>query len=265
MKIGVIGGTGLYDTGLFEKVEGKKLLTKYGEVAVTYAELAGRQVFFMNRHGAGHKLPPHLVNYRANIAVFKQLGVDMIVATAAVGSLKKEIVPGSLVVLDQFIDFTCGREHTFFNGGENGVVHVDMTEPYCPQLRKVLIECAGEENLPVVEKGTYVCTQGPRFETPAEISMFAQLGGDVVGMTNVPEVSLAREAEICYGAVAVVTNYAAGISDSPLTHQEVLDVMAANRHKLRRLLAKVLESAEKNHECKCSSAVSVQSMLTGGS
>ncbi|WP_366921628.1 S-methyl-5'-thioadenosine phosphorylase [Metallumcola ferriviriculae] len=262
MKIGIIGGTGLYDAGLFQDAEEQRVLTKYGEVKLMAGYAEGNQVVFLNRHGAGHKLPPHLINYRANIAALKETRVDMIIATAAVGSLREDIAPGQLVILDQFIDFTSGRKHTFFNGGADAVVHVDMTQPYCQEVRGTLIEAAHSENLPLVEKGTYICTQGPRFETPAEVAMFARLGGDVVGMTNVPEVVLAREAEICYGAVAVVTNSAAGISDTELTHQEVLDTMAANQAKLKRLLAKSTQMAEKK-QCSCTDAVSSQRKLQG--
>src|SRR5690606_2867755 len=131
-------------------------------------------------------------------------------------------------IVDQFLDFTKGREQTFYDGGDNGVVHVDMTDPYCPELRRTLVETGRELGLAIHEQGVYVCTEGPRFETPAEIRAFRMLGGDVVGMTSVPESVLAREAGLCYAAMAMVTNMAAGISESPLTHEEVVDVMARN-------------------------------------
>lgn len=265
MIIGIIGGTGVYDAEMLADIEEQSVLTKYGETRLIIGEAKGHRVAFLNRHGAGHKLPPHLINYRANIDALKQIGVELVVATAAVGSLTKDIVPGDLVVMDQFIDFTYARKQTFFHGGGNDVMHVDMTEPYCAQTRNLIIKAAQQEQLPIVNQGTYVCTQGPRFETPAEVAMFAQLGGDVVGMTSVPEVVLAREAQLCYAAVSVVTNFAAGISQNPLTHQEVLEVMAANKGNLKRLLFTVLELAENNPQCHCRSAVSGQNNLTGGS
>ena len=149
------------------------------------------------------------------------------------------------------------RQHTFFEGGENGVVHVDVTEPYCKRLRNVIAKCANQMNLPVHEGGVYVTTEGPRYETPAEIKMFRQLGGDLVGMTGVPEVVLAREAGICYASICMITNQAAGISPRPLTHQEVLDVMAQNSKKMRGLLMRVIESLIFDEECSCQNAVDI--------
>lgn len=264
MKIAIIGGTGLYQSEFIVDPKEQTFNTKYGDAYLVAGRFADHQVYFLNRHGTGHKVPPHLINYRANIFALKQLEVEMIIATAAVGSLREDIKPGSLVVLDQFIDFTYGREQTFFTGEGSGVVHVDLTEPYCPQVRKLLIDSARQENLAIIDRGTYVCTQGPRFETPAEIAMFARLGGDVVGMTNVPEVVLAREAEICYGTVAIVTNYAAGISPNPLTHQEVLDVMSAHEDNLKKLFKRVLSAVKGANDCSCRHAVTSQGELTGG-
>lgn len=264
MKVGIIGGTGLYKAGIIDNLEEKNVITKYGDANLMQGKVGDHQVYFLNRHGVGHKVPPHLINYKANIYALKQLEVEKIIATAAVGSLKKDIVPGTLVFLDQFIDFTSGREHTFFTGQSNGVVHVDLTEPYCPDIRKLLIETAKEAELTMREKGTYVCTQGPRFETPAEITMFTGLGGDVVGMTNVPEVVLAREAEICYGTVAVVTNYAAGISTTNLSHEEVLQVMADNEENLEHLIGNLLKKIGNQTQCFCARSVSSQSKLSWG-
>ena len=187
---------------------------------------------FLPRHGTGHSVPPHRINYQANIWGMRALGVEAIIATAAVGSLNPEMRPGDFVFVDQFIDFTKNRRQTFFDGRENGVAHLDFTEPYCPALRKTMAAAAGElrarpgAEFAFHEKGVYICTEGPRFETPAEIRAYALLGADVVGMTSYPEVALAREAGICYATIAMVTNLAAGMAGGRLTHEEVLEVMA---------------------------------------
>jgi 5'-methylthioadenosine phosphorylase len=183
---------------------------------------------FLHRHfdpnAPGHNsVPPHRINYRANIAALKQLGVTGIVASTAVGSLRAGWPSGTLVLLDQFIDCTTQRAKTFF---DERAVHIDVTQPYCPRLRALLLQTAAQLNLALHDGGTYLCTDGPRFETPAEIRVYAQWGADVVGMTGVPEVTLAREAGIAYAGVSIVTNAAAGISAQPLTQAEVLEAMS---------------------------------------
>jgi len=180
-------------------------------------------------------VPPHRINFRANIAALQAVGVRAVFATAATGALKTELEPGALLVLDQFLDFTRARPLTFFEGEDGEVVHTDMTNPYCLRLRTRLLEAAREEGLAVRKGGTYVCVEGPRFETAAEIRMFAALGGDVIGMTGVPEVVLAREAGLCYAAVAVVTNPGAGLSAARPQHAEVERLMAERREDLWRL------------------------------
>ena len=206
---------------------------------------------FLARHGTKHGTPPHKVNYRANIAALVKLGITRVVATAAVGSLNETMPPGAMVLLGQFLDFTKVREATFFDGDEAGVVHTDFTEPYCPDLNGSLQAAAHRAGLELLENGVYVTTEGPRFETPAEIKMFKMLGADLVGMTNVPEVVLAREAGLCYSTVALSTNYAAGISPTVLTHHEVLDVMAANVDKVRTLLMELIPHLAEEHNCNC--------------
>ncbi len=246
----IIGGTGVYDAELLTDPTEHVIHTEYGDALCVVGSHKGRTVAFMPRHGQKHSVPPHEINYRANILALRQLGVREIFATAAVGSLRRSLAPGSLVILDQFLDFTKARPLTFFDGGQP-VTHVDMTEPYCPRLRSAL-RAAGERlELAAVPDGVYVCTEGPRFETPAEIRMFAQLGGDVVGMTSVPEVVLAREAGICYASVAMVTNYGAGLSGSPLTHQEVLDEMGRNVDRLRRLFFAAIAGPPASEPCVC--------------
>lgn len=241
MGFAIIGGTGVYDPDMLENLREQTVDTPYGQTAVRIGSYKGREVVFMNRHGAGHKLPPHKVNYRANIWALRKLGVRRVLGTAAVGSLNASMQPGDLVLASDFLDFTKSRVYTFFEGGDDGVVHVDVTEPYCPDLRQQLADIAAAEGLRCHDGGVYVCCEGPRFETPAEIRMFQRLGGDLVGMTNVPEVVLAREIGLCYSLVCMVTNLAAGISETPLTHEEVLEVMAENGQRLRRLALGLLE------------------------
>ncbi|MBX6378218.1 MAG: S-methyl-5'-thioadenosine phosphorylase, partial [Clostridia bacterium] len=253
VRLALIGGSGVYHPSLLVETSLRTVGTPYGAVAVTVGRLpdGGEEVAFIPRHGVGHTVPPHRVNYRANVWALKELGVERVLATAAVGSLRPALAPGDVVVCDQFLDFTRGRPSTFFEGGERGVAHVDVTEPYCPVLRAVLVEAAEAEGVRVHGSGTYVCTEGPRFETAAEIRLFASLGGDVVGMTGVPEVVLARELALCYATVAAVTNLAAGLSPTPLTHSEVMAVMAANAERLRRVLARALAAVPVLRDCSC--------------
>ena len=251
VKIAIIGGTGVYDPNILENIRDEQIETQYGRTLVKIGEYKGKAVAFMARHGADHSVPPHLVNYRANIAGLQQLGVKNVFATAAVGSLNPAMKAENFVFVDQFLDFTKVRKHTFFEGGEKGVVHLDVTDPYCPELRRLLTEASGKLGVTAHNGGTYVCTEGPRFETPAEIRMFAKLGGDLVGMTSVPEVVLAREVQMCYATICMVTNYAAGIAEYKLSHQEVVEVMSKNVANLRRLIMETVENLEEDRTCDC--------------
>lgn len=254
VRYALIGGTGVYDPATLSDVREETVSTPYGDVRVKVGTYRGKEVAFVARHGEKHSVPPHRINYRANIWALRRLGVERIIATTAVGSLNLDMRPGEFVFCNQFLDFTKGRPSTFFEGGPDGVVHVDFTEPYCPELRGVLAEAARALGLGFHREGTYVCTEGPRFETPAEIKAYQRLGGDVVGMTGVPEVVLAHEAGICYSTVSMVTNFAAGISPQPLTHEEVLEVMAQNAERLRRLAMLALESVPEARGCRCAHA-----------
>jgi 5'-methylthioadenosine phosphorylase len=249
----IIGGTGVYDPALLENAREETVQTRYGTASCTVGEYQGKRIAFMPRHGKDHHVPPHQVNYKANIQALAELGVTQVFATAAVGSMRLALAPGALVVVDQFLDFTKGRSLTFFEDGEP-VTHVDMTDPYCSRLRRRLVDTASEIGVAVANGGTYVCTEGPRFESPAEIRMFAQLGGDVVGMTSIPETVLAKERGLCYSAVAMVTNYCAGMTGAPLTHQEVLAEMAKNVHLLRQLFFAAIAGLPLTAECACHSA-----------
>jgi 5'-methylthioadenosine phosphorylase len=249
MQFAVIGGTGFYDF-LGEGAAALDVTTRYGTVQVDRGLVEGIEVAFVPRHGREHSVPPHRVNYRANIAALQQLGVKNVLATAAVGTMTEALPPGSLAVLTQFLDFTKCRHSTFHDGEEGEVVHVDVTDPYCSHLRLELEAAARELDEPLRPSATYVCAEGPRFETPAEIRMFRMLGGDVVGMTNVPEVVLAREAGLCYAAVAIITNWAAGMTPDLVKHGEVTQFMDQQTPRLVRLFRCVVRRHVET-ECPC--------------
>ncbi len=255
VDIAIIGGTGVYDPNMLKNVRQDTIDTPYGQVSYKLGDYAEKTIAFIARHGSSHSIPPHRINYRANIWGLKKLGVKIIIATTAVGSINKNMKPGDFVLVDQFIDFTKNRISSFFDGGTKPVVHVDVTVPYCPAIRSKLWDVGNELNIPIHKEGTYVCAEGPRFETPAEIIMFERMGGDVVGMTNVPEAPLAREAEICYATVSMVTNFAAGIAKQPLTHAEVLDAMQANSDNFRKLIMATVKELNVDQDCDCRHAL----------
>ncbi len=255
IKIAVIGGTGVYDPSIMTDIRNENVTTPYGDVHVKIGNFRGKPVAFMNRHGDDHSIPPHLVNYRANIAALKKLGVKNILATGAVGSLNPAMQPGHFIFVDQFLDFTKCRKQTFFEGGVSGVVHLDMTNPYCPELRGILSRAARSLGFISHPSGIYICCEGPRFETAAEIKVYRLMGGDLVGMTSVPEVCLAREAEMCYATIAMVTNYAAGISPTRLVHQEVLDVMMQNSENIKKLVMQAIAWIDQDRICECHKAL----------
>ena len=238
-RMAIIGGTGVGSFELDGEPEAHVVSTPWGDASATIGRLSGREIVFLARHGSGHKLPPHRINYRANIAALVRLGVRGVLATTAVGALRLDLAPGALVLLDDLIDFTRDRAGKTFFEGEGRVVHTDFTQPYSAQLRTALLASAEALALPLHPKGTYLCNDGPRYETPAEVRLFAAWGADVVGMTGVPEATLAREAGLHYAGVSLVTNPGAGLSPNPLTHEEVEAEMRASGPKLRALLAAV--------------------------
>jgi len=256
MRIGIIGGSGLYEIeGLSDKGE-VNLTTPYGEPSAPYmaGRLGDREILFLPRHGPGHHIPPHKINYRANLWGFKSLGVERIFSFGAVGSLRPEVPPGSIVLADGLIDITCGaRVSTFYDGPR--VVHIDFTEPYCTQMRSVVLEVARQIGLEVIPGGTYVCTNGPRLETAQEIRFISMSGGDMVGMTGMPEASLARELEICMALVCVVTNYAAGLTGKRLTATEVVEIMNRGMDVLRILLRETVALTPSTRTCSCGEAL----------
>jgi 5'-methylthioadenosine phosphorylase len=243
--IGIIGGTGI--ASILGKGEEKVIETKYGKAKV----LIDGDVVLLFRHGAKHNVPPHKINYRANIYALKKLGVERILAINSVGSLKEEIKPGSFVIPNDFIEFTKCRESTFYDEGK--VVHIDMTEPYCPELREILKKILENKKYDYHE-GVYVCTEGPRFETKREIGIFKNWG-DVVGMTGYPEVVLARELEMCYVSLCNVTNYAAGISKNVLTVDEVLETIKAMEDKILKIVDEFIDYDFGERKCICKDAL----------
>jgi 5'-methylthioadenosine phosphorylase len=248
--LALIGGTGMSALPGFVLERKRILCTRHGEATVLEGHLSDVPLVFLPRHGEGHTLPPHRINYRANMLALQECGVKRIIATAAVGSLNLAMPPGDFVLISDFIDFTRERPLTIFDRpGE--VVHTDFTQPYCPELRHVLERTAESVAIPVHFSGTYLCAEGPRYETPAEIRMFAQWGADVVGMTGVPEVVFARELGMCYATVAIVTNWAAGISPSRLSHEEVVAIMASRREVLLGWLAAAFQQIPEGRCAAC--------------
>ena len=243
-KIAIIGGTGIYSPEALQGFEERIIATPYGQALCNIGELAGNQVIFITRHGVGHKTAPHKVNYRANIWALRSLGTEEIFATTAVGSLNPAMKAGHFVVCSNVLDFTKSRINTFYDTPERGVVHVDFSYPYCPCVRERVIRCLEKLDIPFHKEGVYVATEGPRFESAAEIKAYAMLGGDLVGMTNMPECILAREAEMCYSTCSIVTNMAAGISPTPLSHMEVVEAMGKSINNMNKLIAAFVNDNE---------------------
>ena len=255
-KIGVIGGSGLYDIKGFTLKGKKTVTTPFGKPSEQYliGSIDKTEIVFLPRHGKHHNIPPHMINYRANIWGFKKLGVEKIISVCAVGGIKKSLKPGDIVISDQIIDMTKSRKSTYYDG-KDGVIHVDFTEPYCPELRRTLLKAGKKSNIPLKNGGTYVAVEGPRLETASEIKSFSILGGDIVGMTGMPEASLARELEICYSCIAVVANYAAGIKKKKLTVTEVMDTMQDSTERIKRLMKATFSLISKPGKCQCGNAL----------
>jgi len=214
---GIIGGSGLAKLAALDAPRRQVMRTPYGEPsgALTFGRLAGREIVFVARHGYGHTIAPHEINYRANIWALKELGVEGIFALATVGAIRSELVPGSLVVPHQVLDYTHSRASTFFESGVNAVItHIDFTQPYSERLRRRLLVAAGRAGEKVFDGAVYACTQGPRLETAAEVNRLEGDGADIIGMTGMPEATLAREAALDYASLCVVVNHAAGRGDS---------------------------------------------------
>ncbi|MFN2348389.1 MAG: S-methyl-5'-thioinosine phosphorylase [Thioalkalivibrio sp.] len=242
--LAIIGGTGLTTLKDLEISRREVMHTPYGEPSgpLTHGFLGGREVIFLARHGYSHTIPPHQVNYRANIWALKHVGADAVVAVAAVGGISAEMAPRRIAFPDQIIDYTWSRQHTFFEQDLTHVTHVDFTEPYDPALRQRLIDAARSIGLDALESGTYAATQGPRLETAAEINRLERDGCDMVGMTGMPEAALARELELPYATCAVMANWAAGRGEGEITMDEVQENIAAAMADVRHLLEATIQS-----------------------
>ena len=240
MVIGVIAGSGFYQ---FPELGSQNIQTfesSYGEdVTFLNGKLDDVDVIFLPRHGFKHSLAPHLINYRANIDALSRLGVKKVISVNTVGGLSDNMSPGIFVIPDQIIDYTCGRGHTFFEVGE--VEHVDFTFPFCPSLRKKIGLAFDADNCPVIMGATYGCTQGPRLETAAEIKRMQRDGCDVVGMTMMPEASLAREKNLDYASICLCVNWAAGISNSVIDVKEMMSITQNSIHKIREIIHRLVK------------------------
>lgn len=221
--IAIIGGTGLTTLESIDIVRKEVVHTPFGEASgpITHGILAGKKVAFIARHGYGHTIPPHKVNYRANIWALKSVGASSVLAIAAVGAIREDLAPGSIAFPDQIIDYTYSRRQTFFEDDLDCVTHIDFTNPYSSDLKSKLVEAAINSGLKFANGGTYGATQGPRLETSAEIKRMRQDGCDMVGMTGMPEASLARELGLSYAAVTVMANWAAGLDDGEITMEDI--------------------------------------------
>jgi 5'-methylthioadenosine phosphorylase len=253
--IGIIGGTGVYDPGLFSERREVKIHTPYGEPSdlVTIGEYSGITVAFIPRHGRGHRIPPHKINSRANIWALKQLGVKRVIAPSAVGSLQESYRPGDIVLPNQFVDFTKRREYTFYDGGQ--VCHVSLADPFCPDLHDIGARKTKDLGFSHHASGSYVCIEGPRFSTRAESRFFKEvMKADIIGMTLVPEVNLAREAEMCYLSIATVTDYDVW-SQTPVTSAEVIETLAKNVEKTKKLVAELVPASVGERKCGCGHAL----------
>ncbi len=249
--IGIIGGSGLYEIPGFRESERVRINTPFGEPSDEFiiGSIGSRDVVFLSRHGHEHAIPPHRVNYRANIWGFREIGVKRIMAVNAVGGINTRYRPGDIVLPDQIIDFTKNRGQTFYDGPR--VVHIDFTEPYCSEMRSVLLCTDGG----IHDGGTYICTEGPRLETAGEIAFYRNIGGHMVGMTQMPEAALAREATLCYLCIAVITNYAAGITRERLTTTEVVETMKQSTKRVKQIIASAVEIMPVDRQCSCKDAL----------
>jgi len=241
-RLAIIGGTGLSKLENLEIIKREVVQTPYGEPSapLTHGEIDGHEVLFLPRHGHGHTLAPHKINYRANMWALKEAEVTHILAVAAVGGIPTHFVPQTLVVPDQIIDYTYSRVNTFFEEGLNEVTHIDFSYPYCEGLRQEIIAASRQLQIVIEDEGTYGATQGPRLETAAEINRMEKDGCHIVGMTGMPEAALAKELEICYATFAVVANLAAGRGEEELTMEMIQSHLSEGMAKTRLIIAEVI-------------------------
>ena len=237
-ELAIIGGTGLTSINDLEITGREMMTTPFGEPSgpLVHGELYGHEVMFLPRHGSGHTIPPHKVNYRANIWALREAGAKSVIAVNAVGAIQSDMQPASLVIPDQIVDYTWSRTNTFFEEGLSKVVHIDFTDPYCEGMRSKIIAAAEEINLTLCNSATYAAMQGPRLETAAEINKLESDACHIVGMTGMPETALARELELCYACIAVVANMAAGRGDGEITMSEIERHLASGMDNVKKLI-----------------------------
>ncbi len=252
--IAIIGGTGVYDIEMLKGARELNIETPYGRPSglITVGEFNGVKIAFLPRHGKKHSIPPHKLNFRANVWALKQLGVKRIIAAAAVGSLRENIKPGDFMIPDQFIDRTNGRDSTFYDNGK--VAHISVAEPFCPELSKILSGTGNGLGYSTHKKGTVVVIQGPRFSTKAESNFYRSMNADIINMTIVPECVLAREAEICYACIATVTDYDT-FSEKPVNVEDVIKILHDNSQKTKDLVREVLARIPEKRSCACGEAL----------
>jgi 5'-methylthioadenosine phosphorylase len=256
-EIGVYGGSGFYS--LLENPEEMWVDTPYGMPSdkIALGEIAGRKVAFLPRHGKDHRYPPQSINYRANAWAFKELGITRIIGPTACGSLQAYVKPGSMVVADQIIDRTTGRKDTFYDGPVT--THVSFADPYCEQMRPIAVDALRGLEIDTHARGTIVVIQGPRFSTRAESKWFSGLGWEVINMTNYPESYLARELEMCYVNISLITDYDVGLEGQggikPVSHAEVMEVFARNNERVKQGIFKIVEALPADRTCSCGSAL----------
>lgn len=253
-EIGVFGGSGFYS--LIEGAHEAWVETPYGSPSdqVALGEIAGKNVAFLPRHGKDHRFPPQAINYRANLWAMKELGVKWIIAPTAAGSLSKEYRPGSMAVCDQLVDRTTGRNDTFYDGPVT--THVSFADPYCPTLRPIAIETLLALDIQTHERGTVVVIQGPRFSTRSESKWFQSQGWEVINMTQYPEAYLARELEICYVNISLITDYDVGLEGMPpVSHHEVIEVFNRNNERVKSAIGKIIEKISVDADCSCKHAL----------
>lgn len=254
--IGIIGGSGLYSMSGLTEIREVRVKTPFGapSEAVVLGTLEGKRVAFLARHGRGHRILPTEINFRANIYALKLLGVERVISVSAVGSLKEEFRPGEFLVVDQFVDRTKLRTSTFFGSGL--VAHVTFDKPTCPQVSSVLADACVDSAVPVHRRGAYVCIEGPQFSTLAEAHMHRQLNFDVIGMTNVTEAKLAREAELCYASIAMITDYDCWHpGHESVTGAQIIATLNQNSENAQRVIRQAVKSMPSTRACKCGSAL----------
>ena len=253
-EIGIFGGTGIYDSGLLENPQEVEIDTPYGKPSdkITIGIFNGRKIAFLPRHGRKHTIPPHMINFKANIWAFKELGITRIIAPSAVGSLKEELEPGHFALPTQFLDFTKSRENSFSEEGK--VIHISVADPFCPELQSSVLQVTEKQGLKMHKDCTYVCIEGPRFSTRAESKFYKTTGADIIGMTLVPECQLAREAQMCYASISTVTDYDVW-AEKPVTAKEVIETLSKNVEKTKKILTELIDKIPKTRSCSCKKAL----------